>query len=170
VFGGDMQGREVAKRDSGQGGPIDAPDPVVALLQLSDDRRVVWRSRETIVDGRVVERSTSYFPLDLAAGTLLARPEPLGPNGMVGALESLGHRIARTVNEVRARLATADELAVFGVDPAMPMASRILIEVTHATYGEFGEPLEAVISVRPADDNVIVFETDERPSPSAKGK
>jgi GntR family transcriptional regulator len=123
---------------------------------------VIWRSRETVVDGRVAEISTSYFPLELAAGTRLARPEPLGPGGMVQALESLGHRIARTVNEVRARLATADELAAFGADPSVRLpGDRIMIEVTHAVYGEADEPLEAVISARPAANNVIVFETYE---------
>jgi DNA-binding GntR family transcriptional regulator len=171
VFGGDMQGREVTKRDAGQGGPIQAPDQVVEFLQLANDRRVIWRRREKLVDGRVAETSTSYFPLELAAGTLLARPEPLGPGGMVAALESLGHRIARTINELRARPATTDELATFGVDPTTaPLASRIMIEITHATYGEAGEPLEAVISVRPASNNVIVFETDERTDLSTAGE
>lgn len=168
VFGGDMQGREVAKRERGQGGPIQAPDRVVALLRLAGDRRVLWRSRETVVDSRVAETSTSYFPLELAAGTVLERPEPLGPGGMVQALESLGHRIARTVNEVRARPATSEELATFGVDMnRLSPEAGIVIEVTHAVYGEAGEPLEAVISVRPAANTVIVFETHEGQDPAA---
>jgi DNA-binding GntR family transcriptional regulator len=167
VFGGDMHGREVTKQDTGQGGPILAPDQVAALLQLANDRRVIWRSRHKLIDGRVAETSTSYFPLELAAGTPLARSEPLGPGGMVAALESFGRRIARTINEVRARPATTDELDLFAIDPATaPPADRIMLEVTHATYGDAGEPLEAVISVRPASNAVIVFETDERPDPT----
>lgn len=161
VFGADMAGREVAKRDREIGGPVIAPDRIASMLRLDDDLRVTFRSRETVVDGRIAELSTSYFRLEMAAGTLLERPEPLGPRGMVGALESLGHRIARTVNEVRARLATADELTAFGIDTAAPPADRIVIEVTRATYGEQDEPLEAVISVRRAVNNVIVFETYE---------
>lgn len=35
------------------------------------------------------------------------------------------------------------------------------MEITHATYGVGDEPLEAVVSVRPATGNVIVFETYE---------
>jgi hypothetical protein len=37
----------------------------------------------------------------------------------------------------------------------------VVIEITHATYGVEDEPLEAVVSIRPAAGNVIVFETHE---------
>jgi hypothetical protein len=39
----------------------------------------------------------------------------------------------------------------------------VVIEITHATYGVGDEPLEAVVSIRPATGNVIVFETYEGP-------
>jgi hypothetical protein len=39
----------------------------------------------------------------------------------------------------------------------------VIIEITHATYGVGDEPLEAVVSIRPAAGNVIVFETSEGP-------
>jgi hypothetical protein len=52
-----------------------------------------------------------------------------------------------------------------GMDPALqPLANRLVIEITHATYGVGDEPLEAVVSVRPAVGNVIVFETYEGPA------
>lgn len=162
VFGSDMQGRDVRKRDTGYGGPVEASDQIQALLRLSTDLRVFFRSRQTVVDGRVAEISTSFFPYVLAAGSVLAKTEPLPPGGMTHALESLGHTIAATTNEVRARLASAEELRLFTPDPALqPLTGRIVIEIAHATYGDLGEPLEAVISVRPATHNVIVFETNE---------
>ena len=47
-------------------------------------------------------------------------------------------------------------------DPALqPLEGRVVIEITHGTYGLGDEPLEVVTSIRPATDNVIVFETDE---------
>lgn len=50
----------------------------------------------------------------------------------------------------------------FGADrDRSPLASQVVIEVTHATYGLHDEPIEAVISVRPASSNVLVFETYE---------
>lgn len=163
VFGGDLQGRKVEKRHTEAGGPVTAPGRVAAVLRLSDDLRVVFRSRQTLVDGRLAEISTSFLPHGLAAGTVLAEDRPLPPGGMTRALESLGHRISHTVNEVRARLASAEEVERFGPDAAVePLIGRIMLEVTHVVYGQDGDPLEAVVSVRPSSDNVIVFETDER--------
>src|SRR6266511_146058 len=144
VFGGDMQGREVDKQTTSTG-------KVPAL--------------EALIDGRVAELSVSYFPLDLAEGTILTTPGPFPPGGVVAALEGLGRRVMRTANEARARLAGEDELRAFGVDPDLaPLESRIVIEVIHATYGASDEPLEVVVSVRPADSNVIIFETYEGPA------
>jgi hypothetical protein len=39
-----------------------------------------------------------------------------------------------------------------------------VIEMTQATHGRENEPLEVVVSVRPADANVLVFETYEGPA------
>ena len=68
----------------------------------------------------------------------------------------------RTYNEARARLATDEELRAFGPDPSLqPLHGRVVIEITHGTYGAEDEALEALVSVRPATSNVIVFETYE---------
>jgi hypothetical protein len=37
----------------------------------------------------------------------------------------------------------------------------VVIEIIHGTFGLGDEPLEVVVSVRPANGNVIVFETYE---------
>jgi hypothetical protein len=44
--------------------------------------------------------------------------------------------------------------------PAWPI-SQVVIEIIHGTYGAEGEALEALVSIRPAAGNVIVFETYE---------
>ena len=117
---------------------------------------------ELLIDGRVAELSVSYFPADVAEGTLLTTPGDFPPGGVVRVLEDAGHRIIRTYNEARSRLATDQELDAFGTDPALqPLTSRVVLEITHATYGLGDEPLEAVVSIRPAAGNVIVFETYE---------
>jgi GntR family transcriptional regulator len=164
VFGADMQGREVEKRIT-RTGKVPAPATVAALLRVEPGEELWERAREALIDGRIAELSVSYHPLDLAEGTILTTPGPFPPGGMVAALERAGHRIVRTVNEARARLATEDELRAFGADPELaPIHSRMVIEMTHATYGREDEPLEVVVSVRPADANVLVFETYEGPS------
>jgi GntR family transcriptional regulator len=171
VFGGDMQGRQVDKRTT-RSGRVAAPDQVAALLRITAGEQVWARAREMLIDDRVAELSVSYFPLELAEGTPLSSAGPFPPGGVVGVLEHLGHQIVRTTNEARARPGTTEELRAFGIDPKRsPLERRIVLEITHATYGIDDEPLEAVVSVRPAADNTIVFETYEgdveQPSPDA---
>jgi GntR family transcriptional regulator len=161
VFGGDMLGREVTKRTT-QTGWTPAPSSVAPLLRMNPDDRVWARARELLIDGRVAELSVSYFPADVAEDTPLTTPGDFPPGGVVRVLEDAGYRILRTYNEARSRLATNEELRVFGTDPTLqPLAGRVVIEITHATYGVDDEPLEAVVSIRPAAGNVIVFETYE---------
>lgn len=161
VFGDDMLGREVTKQTA-QTGWTPAPSSVAPLLRMNSGDRVWARARQLLIDRRVAELSVSYFPAEVAEDTLLTTPGDFPPGGVVRALEDAGHRVLRTYNEARARLATDEELRVFGTDPALqPLASRVVIEITHATYGVGDEPLEAVVSIRPAAGNVIVFETYE---------
>jgi GntR family transcriptional regulator len=161
VFGGDMLGREVTKRTTHTGW-TPAPNSVAPLLRMNPGDRVWARARELLIDGRVAELSVSYFPAEVAEGTPLTTPGDFPTGGVVRVLEDAGHRVLRTYNEARSRLATEEELRSFGTDPALqPLANRVVIEITHATYGVEDEPLEAVVSIRPAAGNVIVFETYE---------
>lgn len=164
VFGGDMQGRRVEKRTTRTGWTQASP-AVSTLLGLTSGSRVWERSRHLLIDDRVAEVSTSYFPASVAEGTGLMAPGDFPPGGVVEALRQAGYEVTRTANEARARLARVDdELPIFGPDPTLdPLTSRIVIEITHATYSTDDEPLEVVVSVRPATDNVIVFETYEGP-------
>jgi GntR family transcriptional regulator len=162
VFGSDMQGRDVNKRTTSTGW-VDAPLPVAALLAIQPGEPVWARHREMLIDNQVAELSVSYFPAELARNTPeLMSPAAFPPGGVVKIFEAAGHTITRTENEVRARLATTNELDRFGPDPALsPTRGRIVIEVTHATYDQHNNPIEAVVSVRPADNSVVSFQTYE---------
>ena len=162
VFGTDMQGRQVEKAVM-QTGWVAVPPSLAASLAVDPDQQVWSRTRRMLVDGDTAELSVSYFPssaTERAPDLITTGPFPDG--GVVGVLERVGHPIARTVNEVRARLATPDEFDAFGPDAELETVSaRIVLEVAHVTYGLDDQPLEAVVSVRPAADNVVAFETDE---------
>jgi GntR family transcriptional regulator len=161
VFGGDMQGRQVLKRTVHTGW-TDAPEAIAALLRLDPGEQVWARARELLIDGRIAELSVSYFPATVAEGTGLMAPGDFPPGGVVGVLEDAGHRVLRTYNEARARLATDEELRAFGADPSLqPLHGQMVIEIIHGTYGAEDEALEALVSIRPAAGNVIVFETYE---------
>jgi GntR family transcriptional regulator len=161
VFGGDMQGRQVLKRTVHTGW-TGASEPVAALLRLDPGDRVWARKRELLIDGRIAELSVSYFPAAIAKDTALMTPGDFPPGGVVGVLEGAGHRVLRTYNEARSRLATEEELRAFGADASLqPLHARVVLEITHGTYGAEDEALEALVSIRPATGNVIVFETYE---------
>jgi GntR family transcriptional regulator len=166
VFGADMQGLTVTKEVTSTGW-TPAPDFVAHLLHIDPGDRVWARARTTLVDTKPAELSVSYFPADIAEGTPLTVPGPFPPGGVVRIIEDAGHRITRTYNEVRSRLATDEELAIFGADPDLaPLAGRIVIEVTHATFGALAEPLEVVRSTRPANGATVAFQTYEGPNPA----
>jgi GntR family transcriptional regulator len=162
VFAADMQGREVEKQVTGTGW-VPVPPSLAAALGVDADAQVWSRWRRMLVDGDIAELSVSYFPAEvteLAPDLMTHGAFPEG--GVVAVIERAGHRIMRTVNEVRARPATGEELEAFGTDSSLkPLSGRIVLEVSHVTYGTAEQPLEAVVSVRPADDNAVAFETDE---------
>jgi GntR family transcriptional regulator len=168
VFGEDMQGLAVVKEVTSTGWTL-APDFVARLLQIDPAAQVWARARTTLVDAKPAALSVSYFPAHIAEGTLLTSPGPFPPGGVVRVLEQAGHRITRTYNEVRSRLATDEELAVFGPDADLtPLVGRIVIEITHATFGALDEPLEVVRSSRPASGATVAFQTYEGPNPAAE--
>jgi GntR family transcriptional regulator len=162
VYATDMQGHEVDKQVTGTGW-VAVPPSLAAALGVDADARVWSRLRRMLVDGNTAELSVSYFPVpvtELAPDLMTDGPFPTG--GVVGVLERAGLRIVRTANEVRARLATPEELDAFGTDTSLQaVAGRVVLEVSHITYGAADQPLEAVVSVRPAADNAVAFETDE---------
>jgi GntR family transcriptional regulator len=161
VFGGDMQGRQVLKQIV-RTGWTDAPAPIAALLRVDEGEQVWARARELLIDGRIAELSISYFPAAIVQGSGLMVPGDFPPGGVVGVLEDAGHRVLRTYNEARARLATDEELRAFGADSGLePLHGLVVIEIIHGTYGAEDEALEALVSIRPAAGNVIVFETYE---------
>jgi GntR family transcriptional regulator len=162
VFGDDMAGRTVDKRVISTGW-AEVPPGLAAALSVPAGARVWARARSMFVDDTAAELSVSYFPEPVTATAPDLKTAGAFPQGgVVGVLERAGHRIARTVNEVRARLATSDELDAFGPDPTLePLPGRIVLEVSHITYDTEDQPLEAVVSVRPAADNAVAFETDE---------
>jgi GntR family transcriptional regulator len=74
----DFQGQEVVKEIPATGW-VQVPDPVAPLLRLDPEASVWARSRRTLVDGKVVETSVSYFPAAIAEGTDLMTFGPFPP-------------------------------------------------------------------------------------------
>jgi GntR family transcriptional regulator len=134
----------------------EAPYLVARLLNVEPGVRIFHRHSRTLVDGKVTEDTSMFFP----SAVIEAAPklEQQDNIRVVPLIEEAGFVVTRTVNEIRARHASEAEQEIFGVGP-----EEIVLEHAHGTFGANGEALEAVINVRPSRDNVVTFDTYEAP-------
>lgn len=106
------------------------------------ERRFVFRSL-----GVPQQLSTSYFPLDLVAGSPVADPanEPW-PGGDVARLSSLGIAVTGIRERVRARMPLPDEASVLRIPAGVPV-----VTITRQTYAADRVVEVATDIVIPAD-------------------
>jgi GntR family transcriptional regulator len=154
IFDGDVTGK--IRKDTTRREWVDAPLMVARLLDIEEGTPVFQRCSRTYVDDIPQEDTSMFFPSAIVAAA--PRLESEEHIQVVTFIEDAGHVVTRTANEIRARHPTTSEQQLFGID-----ANSIVIEHSHGTYGAQGEALEAVINVRPAQGNVITFETFEAP-------
>jgi len=154
IFATDVTGE--IRKDTVQREWVQASIALAQLLHVKVGSRIFHRASRTYMNNALAENTSMYFPAAIVAH--VPRLENDERIQVLPLLEDAGYVVTRTVNEVRARLANQDERALFGIG-----STDVVIEQTHGTYGDKDEPLEAVINVRPAADNVITFETYEGP-------
>jgi GntR family transcriptional regulator len=134
-----------------------AATPLVAqILQIEEGTQIFQRSTRTFVNNIPTEDTALFFPE--AVIRAVPRLESEERIYIVPFIEEAGYVINRTANEIRARHANSAEQEIFSISE-----TDIVIEHAHGTYSANGEPLEAVINVRPAKGNVVTFDTFEGP-------
>lgn len=133
-----------------------APEPVRGRLDLAEGSEVVVRSRRYLADGLPIEVATSYIPVDLAEGTRMVEQDT-GPGGIYARLEETGHRLARFVEEVSARMPTADERRRLQLSGGTPV-----LTVLRTAYGVDGRPVEVCDTVKAAPAYVLEYDFPAR--------
>ncbi|MET7772403.1 GntR family transcriptional regulator [Nocardia sp. NPDC005366] len=154
LFAGDVNGnvrKETVAREW-----VDAPPVVASLLKLDAGARIFRRHSRTYLNDVVTENTLMFFPEGIVREVPALEVD--SQIRVVALIESAGHVVTRTENQIRARIATADESEIFDL-----AEHSVVFEQSHGTFGADGEPLEAVINVRPAQGNVITFDTFEAP-------
>jgi GntR family transcriptional regulator len=136
---------------AGQGTILDvgraaAPSAVAMLLRTPPDTPALLRRQLIERDGEPSELVSSWFPLDVAEGTDLAKAEPI-PGGVHAHLHVVKRvRFDHVAERIRARLATAEESRLLN------MAKRgAVLNLLLAVYDADDRPLEVVDAVLPGD-------------------
>jgi GntR family transcriptional regulator len=102
------------------------------------------------------QMSTSYYPLELVAGTPVVDPanEPW-PGGNIAQLASIGVTVTRVTERVRGRMPMPDEIATLDIPSGVPVLS-----ITRRMFAE-ERPVEAAVDiVIPADRVELNYEID----------
>jgi GntR family transcriptional regulator len=131
---------------------IDAPDEIAGVLGLPRGAQVCRRSRVHYSEGRSVQKSTSYFPADLVAGTQITQPDS-GPGGVYARLDELGHGPARYREEVRARLPLSDEATALNITVSTPV-----ILIVRTAFDDADRPVE--VNEMVLDSNCYLLKYD----------
>jgi GntR family transcriptional regulator len=98
-----------------QAGIVAAPTRVLNLLNLPAGSKAFLRQYVLNDADEPTELISAWFPLDLAAGTAMASPEPMQEGIRRHLQQRKGVRLDHAVERVIARAASADEAAVLHI-------------------------------------------------------
>lgn len=126
-----------------QAGIVVAPARVTTLLDLPEGSKAFLRQVVMSDAGEPVELVSAWFPLDLATGTALASPEPLGEGIRRHLQQRKGVRLDHAVERVIARAANADEAAVLKIPQGAPVLNVLV--TGHDANGVARQLVDAVL-------------------------
>jgi GntR family transcriptional regulator len=108
-----------------------------------------------LLDGVPAVISTSYYPQWVAEDTRLESADAL-PEGPDNLIEQLGHRFARGMELLRARMPTPDEVRLLELGPGVPV-----VQMLHIDYATDGRTLQVADDLYAADRHEFAFEWTE---------
>lgn len=115
---------------------VEPPDRIAACFGLAPGETVWMRDRDYVVEGRAVQRATSYLPASLVAGSRITEPNS-GPGGTYARLAELGHAPFAFREEIKVRMPIADEASRLGL-----MAGTPVILIARTAFDANGIPVE----------------------------
>ncbi|MDO0929745.1 GntR family transcriptional regulator [Streptomyces sp. TG1A-8] len=129
-----------------------ASQEVSEWLEITPGQLVIIRTRLRTVDERPFQLSTSWFPGEIAVGTLLEEEGDVAVPG--GILRHIGHPQLHVRDEIRIRMPSPEETDSLALPPGTPVAEHLRIG-----YGQNG-PVRAMRTIAPGDRHVLVYEMD----------
>jgi GntR family transcriptional regulator len=130
---------------------VPAPADVAGILGLAEGGAVIARRREMYGDDEPIQMATSYIPLELAAGTPIAKADT-GPGGTYSRLADIGHAPADFTEAVRIRPPSAAEARFLEMD-----LDQRVIAITRTAADEAGRIVEVNVITMPAHQWELVY-------------
>ncbi|GHD23415.1 GntR family transcriptional regulator [Nocardiopsis kunsanensis] len=93
-----------------------------------------------------VQVGVTYIPWEIAEGSVLATSAQMGKGSLYARFEELGHPIARSREEVRARMPSPEETSGLQIPEGVPV-----LDVVHTGINPEGAPFEVTHFVMRAD-------------------
>jgi GntR family transcriptional regulator len=120
------------------------PARVAEALGVAETAKVIYRRWLAVEpDGTPAELVTTWFPPDVAAGTLLDAPDPI-TEGITEHLRARKRlRVDHLTERVTARLPTADEAGALGMPRRMPVLGVLVI--AHDATGRVVQVADVVL-------------------------
>ncbi|NJQ14202.1 GntR family transcriptional regulator [Streptomyces bohaiensis] len=119
-------------QELGRVGEVEAPADVAAALEIECGESVIVRPRVMRADGEAVQLADSYYPLDLASGTPLAR-QGLVKGGLYGVLAAVGLTPGDTEEELTWPSPTQEEQERMRIGPDVCIVRQV--RTTRVTDG-----------------------------------
>lgn len=133
---------------------VEAASPAVAsALELPSRALVVRRSRVRYVDDEPYQLSSSYFPQQIAEGTLLMEQGDVAVNG--GILRHIGHPQARVRDQISIRMPTPEEARRLDIPEGTPVGQH-----ERTGYDGEGIPIRYMVTVFAGDRHFLIYELD----------
>jgi GntR family transcriptional regulator len=135
---------------------IEAPLAVSMRLNLDEGSSVVMRRRLFRLDGQPVAFCDSYYPAELVEGTAIAENDNIS-GGVHALIEDptgpIRRVVARSIDDLEARMPTPDEVQGLGLPPGMPV-----VRVVRTIYDIDDNPIEVQDTVAAADRHSFRYE------------
>jgi GntR family transcriptional regulator len=129
---------------------VTAPSDVADLLGVDEGATVLLRQREMYANDFPVQMAASYFPLEIAEGTLTE--VDTGPGGAYSRLAEAGYPVAEFTETMRVRPPGEDEARVLRMD-----ADQRVYDITRTATTAEGRIVEVNKIVMPAHQWELSF-------------
>ncbi|MFE2352356.1 GntR family transcriptional regulator [Kitasatospora cineracea] len=125
---------------------------IAEWLRIEPGTEVVRRTRVRWVDDQPFQLSNSYFPGDIARGTLLDEDREVSVPG--GVLRHIGHPQVSVRDEISTRMPSPEEVAALELPVGTPV-------IQHVRIGRGTDrPVRVMITIAPGDRHLLVYELE----------